>query len=79
MKSEKKKFLKAMFGRTLVVSGLFMLGILFFMNEPKVVLNSVSNVDSARSIEAYHMISRYDNREKILTVKPVLDMNEAAI
>ncbi len=79
MKSEKKKFLKAMFGRTLAVSGLFCLGIVFFKNDPIVILNSVSNVDSARSIEAYHMISRYDNREQILTVKPVLDMTEAAI
>ena len=43
------------------------------------MLNSVSNVNSARSIEAYHMISRYDNREKKLLVKTVADMNEAAI
>jgi 3D (Asp-Asp-Asp) domain-containing protein len=68
-----------MFGRTLAISGLFMLGIFFFMNEPKVVLNSVSNVDSARSIEAYHMISRYDNREKKLVVRAVSNMNEAAL
>ena len=79
MKSEKKKFLKAMFGRTLVICGLFCLGVVFFTNEPTVMKNAVSNVDSARSIEAYHMISRYDNREQILTVKPVLDMTEAAI
>ena len=79
MKHNRKSLLKAMFKRTGIIICLFIFGVVFFTNEPTVTLNSVSNVNSARSIEAYHMISRYDNREQVLTVREVADMNEAAI
>ena len=77
MKKIRKSFVKAMFGRTLIVTVLFGYGIVFFASSKSNTLNSVSNVDSARSIEAYHMISRYDNREHKLVVKHVENMSEA--
>lgn len=79
MKNSKKRFVLAILKRTGIVVFLFLFGTLYFHTEPKTMLNSVSNVNSARSIQAYHMISRYDNREQKLVVRQVFDMNEASI
>ena len=79
MNNNKKSLFKAMIDRTLLLIFMFVFGIFFFTNEKTVVLNSVSNVNSARSIEAYNLITRYDNMEKEITARMVNTMEEAAL
>ena len=77
MKQNTKNLLKALCVRSVIISMSFGYGIVFFNNPKTITLNSISNVDGARSIDAYHMISRYDNREHKLVVKHVENMSEA--
>lgn len=77
MNKNRKSFIKAMLGRTLIVAGIFGYGIILTMNPVKLSSNTVSNINNVRSIEAYHMIDRYDNREKKLEVLHVETMAEA--
>lgn len=79
MKKQRKSFIRAMAFRTLVVACLFMYGVVFFKVDKTYMLNAVSNVDSAKSIEAYHMIDRYDNKASQLVVRHVDTMEEAAV
>ena len=78
MDKNKKKFIKAIFGRTLFVVGLFSYGC-FLTNGPKLKTNSVSNINSVRSIEAVHMINKYNSNDFTLKVVEVANMEEAAI
>ena len=77
MKKKEKLFIKTIFKRTLFVVVFFGYGVAFLNYDHNSTINSVTNVNSARSIEAYHMISRYDNKEQKLEVMHVNTMQEA--
>ena len=71
-----KKFYKVMISRTFLVIVLF--GLLCVISSGNVKkTNVVSNMNGVRSIEAIHMVMKYDNREKKLEIRPVNDMAEA--
>lgn len=71
-----KKFYKVMISRTLLVVVLF--GLLCVISSGNVKKsNMVSNMNGVRSIEAIHMVMKYDSREKELEVRAVSDMAEA--
>ena len=78
MNKKKNKFLKAMIFRSILVIGVFGY-VCFLTTGPKYKSNSVSNVNSARSIEAVHMINKYNSRDYTLKVVAVENMEEAAI
>lgn len=66
-----------MFNRFFVV----MIGFLcvtFVLSSTDRKTNSVSNVNGVKSIEAIHIINKYDNRNKLLTAKEVSNMEEAS-
>ena len=75
---KKKNLLMAMSVRLLIVVGLFAY-VAVIIGNPTSKKNYVSNVNGVKSIEAVHMISRYDNKEQTIQVLHVNDMNEAAI
>lgn len=71
-----KKFYKAMISRTLLVMVLF--GLICVISSGNVkTSNVVSNMNGVRSIEAIHMVMKYDSREKELEVRAVSNMAEA--
>lgn len=71
-----KKFYKVMISRSFFVVVLFgFLCIISLGNTRK--SNVVSNMNGVRSIEAIHMVIKYDNREKKLEVRSVSTMEEA--
>lgn len=78
MDKYKKKFIKAMIGRTLFVVGVFGYGC-YLTSGPSYKSNSISNINSARSIEAVHMINKYNSQDFSLKVVEVANMEEAAI
>lgn len=72
-----KKFYKVMISRSLFVVVLFtFLCVISSGNTKK--SNIVSNMNGVRSIEAIHMVMKYDNREKKLEVRSVSTMEEAS-
>ena len=42
-------------------------------------VNNISNINNVKSIEASHIISKYDNRSKALKVREVSNMYEASV
>lgn len=73
-----KKFYKAMISRSLFVIMIF--GFLCIISVGKTKkINVVSNMNGARSIEAIHMVMKYDNRVKELKVRSVANMEEASL
>jgi 3D (Asp-Asp-Asp) domain-containing protein len=78
MKKKTHKFYQVMVHRFLLVIGVFsFLYILASSTEHQT--NSVTNVNGAKSIEAIHIITKYDNRNKTLQVKEVSNMEEASL
>lgn len=72
-----KSFYKAMISRTLFVVVLF--GLLLFMASGTTSkTNMISNVNGVKSIEAMHIVTKYDNLDKSLLVKNVDSMEELA-
>ena len=72
-----KKFYKAMISRLFFVVVLFACFCAISLGNTK-KSNVVSNMNGVRSIEAIHMVMKYDNREKKLEVRPVSTMAEAS-
>ena len=77
MKKNKTTFLKAMFYRTLIILFVFTYGMsLASLKDDE--RNLVTNVNGVKSIEAMHIVNRYDNSKKTLEVVHVNNMKEAA-
>ena len=73
-----KKFYKVMLNRTFLVIFCVVL-LVIIANGNEVHSNMIHNVNGVRSIEAIHIVSKYDNREEKLEIIPVSNMQEAAI
>ncbi len=71
-------FYKAMAYRFLFVIGLFCF-ITFLLSSNVHQMNSVSNINGVKSIQAIHIITEYDNRVRPLEVMEVSTMEEASI
>ena len=67
MNRSKKTLLKVMFYRTLVVSGIFAYSLVLASTGTHKT-NYVTNTNGVKSIEAYHMVDKYDNRKQELKV-----------
>ena len=71
-----KKFYRVMLSRTFMVLVLF--GLLCVISSGNVKkCNVVNNMNGVRSLEAIHMVMKYDSREKELEVRHVDNMSEA--
>lgn len=77
MKKKVTPFYKIMFNRFLLVITCF-LCIYFFASNNTHKVNSVRNINGVKSIEAIHIITKYDNKNKTLKVKEVSNMLEAS-
>lgn len=73
-----KKFYKAMFCRTLVVATCFISLILIASGNPRKT-NTVTNINGVKSIEAIHIVSKYNNVDQKLQVMQVNTMEEAKV
>lgn len=73
-----KKFYKAMISRSLFVIMIFCFLCVISVGNTK-NSNVVSNMNGARSIEAIHMVMKYDNRVEELKVRAVTNMEEASL
>lgn len=78
MKKSKRTFIKAMFYRTLFVTAIFSYGIVLAGLESHHT-NLVTNVNGVKSIEAMHIVNKYDNSLQTLSVLHVSNMEEAAL
>lgn len=74
----KTPFYKVMASRFLLVSVFFSAGLILTSGTTHKV-NSISNSNGVKSIEATHIITKYDNRNQSLKVKEVSNMKEASI
>ena len=72
----KKAFLKAIFKRTLFVSAIFTYAMILAGTKSHQI-NYVTNVNGVKSLEAVHIISKYDNKNQTLSVLHVNNMEEA--
>ena len=71
-----KKFYQVIIARSLGVLGFFCF-LLFLASDTTKNSNIVSNINGVKSIEAYHIVTKYDNRQKELEVVAVNNMMEA--
>jgi 3D (Asp-Asp-Asp) domain-containing protein len=78
MKKKSHKFYQAMANRVLLVAAVFFFCYLF-ASSTEHKTNTVTNMNGVKSIEAIHIITKYDNRNKTLLVKEVSNMEEAAL
>ena len=78
MKKSKKSYYLAMFNRTLFVLGVFFCGY-YISSSVTYTTNTVSNINSVRSLEAIHMISKYNREDHTLKVLEVNNMEEAKL
>lgn len=78
MKKKTHKFYKVMMTRFLFVIGVFCFG-LFLLSPTHSSMNSISNINGVKSIEAIHIITKYDNRNQTLKVREVSNMQEASL
>lgn len=76
MKKIKNEFIKVISKRLALVIAIFGYG-LIISNSYESKVNAVSNINGVRSIQAVHMIDKYDNRTQKLTVLHVNTMAEA--
>ena len=67
-----------MFNRFFIVTSVFTFLCVMISNN-KHYSNNISNVNGVKSIEAIHIINKYDNKNKVLEVKHVSNMKEAAL
>lgn len=72
----KRAFLKAIFKRTLFVSAIFTYAMILAGTKSHQI-NYVTNVNGVKSLEAVHIISKYDNKNQTLSVLHVNNMEEA--
>lgn len=73
-----KKFYKAMLYRVVVVTTCF-LSICLIASGNQKMKNTVSNINGVKSIEAIHIVSKYNNQDQELEVMTVSSMEEARI
>lgn len=73
-----KKYYKAMINRTIFVSVCFF-SLLLISSGNTQTTNTVLNINGVRSLEAIHIESKYSNKDQILTVMPVNNMEEASV
>jgi len=78
MKKKKSSFSKVIAYRFVFVGILFGAGIIL-SNSTIHKTNNVSNINGVKSIEATHIITKYDNRNHKLEVREVTTMQEAAL
>ncbi len=78
MKNKKQKFYRVMASRFLFVICVFCF-CLYFLSPTNNKMNSISNINGVKSIEAIHIITKYDNRNHTLLVREVSDMYEASL
>ena len=71
-----KKFYKVILNRTFFVLFFLLLLVVVASGNHK-TNNFVNNINGVRSIEAIHIVSKYDNRNNQLKVIPVSNMSEA--
>lgn len=72
------KFYQVMLYHTFFVTTIFCF-ILVMVSRNQYQVNSISNVNGAKSIEAFHIITKYDNRNQTLQVRHVSNMQEAKL
>ncbi len=72
-----KKFYKAILTRSAFVITFFALALVIASGTTR-SSNVVSNINGVKSIEAVHIVSKYDNEDKKLEVRFVNNMEEAA-
>lgn len=73
-----KKYYKAMINRTIFVAVCFFALLLISCGNTKNT-NTVLNINGVRSLEAIHIESKYSNKDQVLAVMPVNNMEEAAV
>lgn len=78
MKKNMNQFYKVMMNRFLFVIVVFTFICLMVSGNNKQV-NSITNINGVKSIEAFHIITKYDNRSQSLKVYHVSNMQEASI
>lgn len=78
MKKKVHKFYKVMAHRFLFVITIFSFAYII-VSSTEHQTNSVSNMNGVKSIEAFQIITKYDNRNQTLEVKEVSNMQEAAL
>lgn len=74
----KVSFYKAISLRFLLVGSVFIF-VIFLLSGNTSKVNNISNINNVKSIEASHIISKYDNRSKALKVREVSNMYEASV
>ncbi len=74
----KVSFYKAISLRFLLVGFVFIF-VIFLLSGNTSKVNNISNINNVKSIEASHIISKYDNRSKALKVREVSNMYEASV
>lgn len=77
MDRDRKSFLNAIINRTLIVSAVFTYAMILAGTRSHQT-NYVSNINGVKSLEAVHIISKYDNRNHTLDVLHVSNMQDAA-
>lgn len=75
----KLSFFKLMISRFFLVVVFFGLGLFLFSSGNKQMVNSVNNMNGVKSIEATHIITKYDNRNQTLKVREVSNMEEVKL
>lgn len=78
MSKKHTPFYKIMVSRFLFVGALFSIGIILSSGTTH-KMNSISNINGVKSIEAIHIITKYDNRSQKLIVREVSNMQEAKL
>lgn len=78
MKKKNSSFSRVMTSRFMFVGTLFGLG-LILSNGNVHKTNIITNMNGVKSIEANHIITKYDNRNQALQVREVSNMQEAAL
>jgi len=78
MSKKKASFLRTMASRFIFVCTLFGIGIVL-SNGNVHKTNIITNINGVKSIEANHIITKYDNRNQVLKVREVSNMQEAAL
>lgn len=76
MSKKSKKLCIALLNRTLLISGVFIYGC-FLVSGRTTNRNSINNIDSVKSIQAVHMVTKYDHTKQLLLPTHVNNMEEA--
>ncbi len=78
MKKKTHQLYKAMLHRSLLVITVFVLCYVI-VSSTEHTTHSITNINGVKSIEAIHIINKYDNKNKTLQVREVSNMQEASL